>query len=179
MAILNKVPCGGVWLDDTIFKVKNGVITLVEEVSPTKSVNACGVPFDYNVFKLENDRTGLNYVLTSANAPDGIIENYILGNCGGLMCDARYFSKTDNVLSFVEGFILTVNVTPADSGYTISVVDGDGEEVTPMYGTENQYLMIQLDATYTIVASADGYVSETQDVVANQNEVINIELVAE
>ena len=175
MAILTNVPCGGIWLDDGSFKITKDVITVIGATSVTNTTSVCGVLWDGDVFGVRTD--GNNHILTSVNAPDGTIMNVVKGNCGGFLGDARYFSLTNNVLSFQEGFILTVNVAPSTATPIIEVKQGD-DIIPPMTGTTNQFLMTELNVDYGIKVSAEGYSTKTQTVVSNENETINIELSA-
>lgn len=170
----NTTSCGGVLLDNSIFKVVDGVISVIGEVSPiTEITSVCGQPFDAHVFAVGKNIEGKD-VLTSNTAPDGVVMHTVRSNCG-FLGDARYFSSVDNTLSFQEGFILTVNVAPFDAEPTIVVKQGL-DVIQPLIGTTNQFLMTVIDGVYDVSVSAIGYYTKTQQIINTENEVINIAL---
>lgn len=72
--------------------------------------------------------------------------------------------------------MLTVNVTPADA--TIKVTDADSEEIEPVAGATNQFLLSGVGDTYTVEVSKTRYETQTQTVTNSGDQTITITLTA-
>lgn len=100
MAVLQNVPCGGVLLDDTVFAVNNGVITLAgkEADKITTTVTMCSLEFDGAYFQIVG--SPYQFILTSAvrdiEAEKEVEITTFTANCGGLRLDAEYFEIGDD-----------------------------------------------------------------------------------
>ena len=164
--------CGGIRLDGVTLKVINGVIceATADSVNVDDAVSTCGQLWDGASFKVE--RVDGCPVITLLSA-SGIVEK-TLGNCGvGL--DGRFFKVANGVVSLQDGFVLTVNVTPADA--SIAVADAEGTNVAPVSGKTNVFLLGGIGDQYTVTVSKDGYTTQTQTVSNNSDQTITIELV--
>lgn len=102
MAVLQNVPCGGVLLDDAVFAVNNGVITLADKEADeiTTTVTMCSLEFDGAYFQIVG--SPYQFILTSA-ARDTEVEKEakittFTANCGGLRLDAEYFELDENLV---------------------------------------------------------------------------------
>ena len=164
--------CGGIKLDDT-FKIIKGIICVANAptVDATKAVSTCGQRWDGALFTVNNK------VVTLHNSEGEEVGTPapIKGNCGvGL--DGRFFKLSNGVVSLQDGFVLTVNATPADA--TIKVTDVDSAEVVPITGTTNTFLLSGLGDRYTLTVSKTGYTTKTQTVVNNGDQTVEITLEA-
>lgn len=164
--------CGGIKLDKT-FKVIKGIIcdTNATTVDATKAVSTCGQRWDGALFTVSNK------VITLHNSEGEEVGTPvpIKGNCGvGL--DGRFFKINKGVVSLQDGFVLTVNVTPADA--TIKVTDVDSAEVTPITGTTNTFLLSGLGDSYTLTVSKTGFTTKTQAIVNNGDQTVEVTLEA-
>lgn len=168
--------CGGITIDDTM-KIINGVIcdagATAADVS--KAVTGCGQLWDGALFAVANVGGAKIITLHNSEGEEVGTPVKVRGNCGvGL--DGRFFKVSDGVVSLQDGFILTVNVTPADA--TIKVVDADSAAVTPISGTTNQFLLAELGDQYTITVSKTGYTTKTQTISNNGDQTVEVTLVA-
>lgn len=166
--------CGGIRLDSETLKTINGIIcdANATTVDVTKAVSTCGQRWDGALFTVSNK------VVTLHNSEGDEVGTPapIKGNCGvGL--DGRFFKLSKGVVSLQDGFVLTVNATPADA--TIKVTDVDIAEVAPVTGATNIFLLSGLGDSYTLTVSKTGYTTKTQTVVNNGDQTIEVELVAE
>ena len=164
--------CGGIKLDNT-FKVIKGIIcdANTTSVDATKAVSTCGQRWDGALFAVSDK------VITLHNSEGDAVGTPvpIKGNCGvGL--DGRFFKLSKGVVSLQDGFVLTVNATPADA--TIKVTDVDSAEVAPITGTTNTFLLSGLGDSYTVEVSKTGYATKTQTIVNNGNQTVEITLEA-
>ena len=164
--------CGGIKLDNT-FKVIKGIICDVNatSVDATKAVSTCGQRWDGALFAVSDK------VITLHNSEGDAVGTPvpIKGNCGvGL--DGRFFKLSKGVVSLQDGFVLTVNATPADA--TIKVTDVDSAEVAPITGTTNTFLLSGLGDSYTVEVSKTGFTTKTQTVVNNGDQTVEITLEA-
>lgn len=164
--------CGGIKLDDT-FKIIKGIIcdANATTVDATKAVSTCGQRWDGALFTVSNK------VVTLHNSEGEEVGTPapIKGNCGvGL--DGRFFKLSKGVVSLQDGFVLTVNVTPADA--TIKVTDVDSAEVAPITGTTNTFLLSGLGDSYTLTVSKTGYTTKTQTITNNGDQTVEVALVA-
>ena len=164
--------CGGIRLDDTL-KVIKGIIcdANATSVDATKAVSTCGQRWDGALFTVSNK------VITLHNSEGDEVGTPapIKGNCGvGL--DGRFFKLSQGVVSLQDGFVLTVNVTPADA--TIKVTDADSAEVTPITGTTNTFLLSGLGDNYTLAVSKTGFTTKTQAITNDKDQTIEVTLEA-
>ena len=165
--------CGGIRLDGVTLKVINGVIcdATADSVNVDDAVSTCGQFWDGASFKVE--RVNGCPVITLLSASSAVEK--ILGNCGvGL--DGRFFKVSKGIVSLQDGFVLTVNATPADA--TIKVTDVESAEVTPVAGTTNTLLLSGLGDSYTLTVSKTGFTTKTQAVVNNEDQTVEVTLVA-
>lgn len=165
--------CGGIKLDDT-FKIIKGIIcdANATTVDATKAVSTCGQRWDGALFTVNNK------VVTLHNSEGEEVGTPapIKGNCGvGL--DGRFFKLSNGIVSLQDGFVLTINATPADA--TIKVTDVDSAEIVPITGTTNTFLLSGLGDSYTLTVSKTGYTTKTQTVVNNGDQTVEITLEAE
>ena len=164
--------CGGIRLDDTL-KVIKGIIcdANATSVDATKAVSTCGQRWDGALFTVSNK------VITLHNSEGDEVGTPapIKGNCGvGL--DGRFFKLSQGVVSLQDGFVLTVNVTPADA--TIKVTDADSAEVIPITGTTNTFLLSGLGDNYTLTVSKTGFTTKTQAIINDKDQTIEVTLEA-
>lgn len=164
--------CGGIKLDNT-FKVIKGIIcdANATTVDATKAVSTCGQRWDSALFTVSDK------VITLHNSEGDAVGTPVLikGNCGvGL--DGRFFKLSKGVVSLQDGFVLTVNVTPADA--TIKVTDVDSAEVAPITGTTNTFLLSGLGDSYSVEVSKTGFTTKTQTIVNNGDQTVEITLEA-
>ena len=167
--------CGGIKFDNTM-KIINGIIcdAGVSTVDVSKAVTGCGQLWDGALFTITNV-DGVKIVTLHNSEGDEVGEPVLVhGNCGvGL--DGRFFHIIDGVVSLQDGFVLTVNVTPADA--TIAVADAEGANVAPVSGKTNVFLLGGIGDQYAVTVSKDGYTTQTQTVSNNSDQTITIELV--
>lgn len=164
--------CGGIKLDKT-FKVIKGIIcdANATSVDATNAVSTCGQRWDGALFTVSDK------VITLHNSEGDAVGTPvpIKGNCGvGL--DGRFFKLSKGVVSLQDGFVLTVNTTPADA--TIKVTDVDSAEIAPITGTTNTFLLSGLGDSYTVEVSKTGFTTKTQTVVNNGDQTVEITLEA-
>lgn len=169
--------CGGIKLDGITLKVINGVIcdATADSVNIEDAVSTCGQLWDGDLFTVV--KVGDSKVVTLHNSEgNGVGEAVIAkGNCGvGL--DGRFFKLNKGVVSLQDGFLLTINATPADA--TIKVTDVDSAEIAPITGTTNTFLLSGLGDSYTLTVSKTGYTTKTQTVVNNSDQTVEITLEA-
>lgn len=168
--------CGGIALGDTL-KIIKGVIcdAGATSVDVANAVSTCGQLWDGALFT--KAKVGNSPVITLHNSEGDEVGEPILakGNCGvGL--DGRFFKLVDGVVELQDGFLLTVNVTPADA--TIKVEDKTSVAVAPISGKTNVFLLPELGDQYTITVSKTGYTTQTQTISNNGDQTIAIELVS-
>lgn len=167
--------CGGINLGKGL-KLVDGIITDSENTAEVfrNPVSTCGQSWDSNLFVAT--MVDGHKVITLRNSEGEDVGKPVLikGNCGvGL--DGRFFSIEQGKVNFQDGFVLTVNVIPADA--TIKVTDVDSAEVAPVTGTTNTFLLSGLGDSYTVLVGKTGYTTKTQTVVNNGDQIIEIELV--
>lgn len=167
--------CGGIKHDATL-KVINGVLcdAGATSVDVSKAVTTCGQLWDGSLFTkvVQNGKQIITLHDSEGEAVGEVVP--VNGNCGvGL--DGRFFKVADGVVSLQDGFVLTVNVTPADA--TIAVADAEGTNVAPVSGKTNVFLLGGIGDQYTVTVSKDGYTTQTQIVSNNSDQTITIELV--
>ena len=167
--------CGGIKHDATL-KIINGVLcdAGATSVDVSKAVTTCGQLWDGSLFTkvVQNGKQIITLHDSQGEAVGEAVP--VNGNCGvGL--DGRFFKVADGVVSLQDGFVLTVNVTPADA--TIAVADAEGANVAPVSGKTNVFLLGGIGDQYTVTVSKDGYTTQTQTVSNNSDQTITIELV--
>ena len=167
--------CGGIKHDATL-KIINGVLcdAGATSVDVSKAVTTCGQLWDGSLFTkvVQNGKKIITLHSSEGEAVGEVVP--VNGNCGvGL--DGRFFKVADGVVSLQDGFVLTVNVTPADA--TIAVADAEGANVAPVSGKANVFLLGGIGGQYTVTVSKDGYTTQTQTVSNNSDQTITIELV--
>lgn len=167
--------CGGIKHDATL-KIINGVLcdAGATSVDVSKAVTTCGQLWDGSLFTkvVQNGKQIITLHSSEGEAVGEVVP--VNGNCGvGL--DGRFFKVADGVVSLQDGFVLTVNVTPADA--TIAVADAEGANVAPVSGKTNVFLLGGIGDQYTVTVSKDGYTTQTQTVSNNSDQTITIELV--
>lgn len=167
--------CGGIKHDATL-KVINGVLcdAGATSVDVSKAVTTCGQLWDGSLFTkvVQNGKKIITLHSSEGEAVGEVVP--VNGNCGvGL--DGRFFKVADGVVSLQAGFVLTVNVTPADA--TIAVADAEGTNVAPVSGKTNVFLLGGIGDQYTVTVSKNGYTTQTQTVSNNSDQTITIELV--
>lgn len=165
--------CGGIRLNLETLKIINGIIcdANATTVDATKAVSTCGQLWDGALFTVSDK------VITLHNSEGDEVGTpvSIKGNCGvGL--DGRFFKLSKGVVSLQDGFVLTVNATPADA--TIKVTDVDSAEVAPITGTTNTFLLSGLGDSYTVEVSKTGFTTKTQTVVNNGDQTVDVTLEA-
>lgn len=164
--------CGGIKLDNT-FKVVKGIICDANAITvdATKAVSTCGQRWDGALFTVSNKVITLH----NSEGDEVGIPVPIKGNCGvGL--DGRFFKLSKGVVSLQDGFVLTVNATPADA--TIKVTDVDSAEVAPITGTTNTFLLSGLGDSYTVEVSKTGYTTQAKTITNNGDQTVDVTLVA-
>lgn len=167
--------CGGIKHDATL-KIINGVLcdAGATSVDVSKAVTTCGQLWDGSLFTkvVQNGKKIITLHDSEGEAVGEVVP--VNGNCGvGL--DGRFFKVADGVVSLQAGFVLTVNVTPADA--TITVADAEGTNVAPVSGKTNVFLLGGIGDQYTVTVGKDGYTTQTQTVSNNSDQTITIELV--
>lgn len=169
--------CGGIRLDSTTLKIIDGVIcdANATTVDRSKAVSTCGQLWDGALFTVVKVG-GAGYITLHGSEGEEIGAPIMgRGNCGvGL--DGRFFKVVNGAVTLQDGFLLTVNVTPADA--TIAVKDADSAAVTPITGTTNQFLLSGLGDSYTVTVSKTGYTTQTKTIINDKDQTIIVTLVA-
>lgn len=171
--------CGGIKLNTDTFEIRDGIITLVDAHSDdplTETTTPCGQLWDSIFF--ETVKHNGKWLLTSAGVDADIpLANIVRTSCG-FNCDGRFFSVDENnVLDFTERHLLEVLVSPADAEYTIGVeLTSSSEPVEPFAGLDNVYPLDSIDEEYTITVTATGYDTYTDEITANTDQIVQVEL---
>ena len=156
--------CGGIKLDPKFFEIIDGVIC-VKDVSEegfdvTNTISACGQLWDGNLFTFRDG------VITLASIYYEHPPVPIKGSCG-IGLDSLYFKLFNGVVSRADpGYLLTVNVSPADA--TIKVIDANGDEWPPIAGATNIFILTKV-GTYEVVVSKTGYITKTKTARVDEN----------
>lgn len=162
--------CGGFKFNDSL-KLIDGILCLAETqaVDKTKAITGCGQMWDGESFKVVKV-DGYRPCITLAK--NGHDVKLVAGNCGvGL--DADFFSTNGNKEMVVaNGYVLTVNTTPADA--TVVVMGADGGQVQPR--EDGTYVLPDLDGNYSITVSKAGYTGKSQTIVNNKSQTITVSL---
>lgn len=165
--------CGGIKLGKSL-KLIDGVICGADAstVDKSKAISTCGQLWDGALFTITSGR-----IITLHNSEGEEVGAPVIsrGNCGvGL--DGRFFKVVKGDVELQEGFLLTVDVTPADA--TIAVKAADSTPVTPIAGTTNQFLLSGLGDSYTVTVSKTGYTTQTKTITNDKDQTITVTLVA-
>lgn len=165
--------CGGIKIDETM-KIINGVICDANAtmVDVSKAVSVCGQLWDGNLFTIADK------VITLHGSEDEDIgtPTKIKGNCG-IGLDGRFFKLDKGVVSFQDGFVLTVNVTPLDA--IITVTDAEGTVIDPISGNPKQFLLKGIGDTYTVTLTKTGYTTQAKQVKNDGDKTLTVVLQAE
>ena len=158
--------CGGIKLDPKFFKIIDGVICAKnapeEGFNETNTISACGQLWDGRFFALRDG------VITLADSHYQHPPVPIKGNCG-IGLDGLYFKLSNGVVTQAEvGFLLTVNVTPADA--TVKVIDVNGDEWPPIAGTNNTFILTKV-GTYRVEVSKTGYITKDEYVRVDSSSI--------
>ncbi len=172
--------CGGIKLNADTFEIRNGIVTVAGAHSDdplTETTTPCGQPYDALIF--ETVKHNGKWLLTSAGVDVNIpLANIIRTSCG-IDCDGRFFSKDENdVLDFTDRHLLEVLVSPVDAPYTITVAltAEPDTPIEPFEGLDNVYPLDTLEEEYTVTVTAEGYDTSEQEVTADQDHVLQVEL---
>lgn len=168
--------CGGFIPDNKTLKMIKGIIcdANASTADKSKAVTTCGQLWDSSLFVVTTVNGRKVVTLHSTEGED--IGKPIFASascCVGV--DSRFFKITGRILSLQDGFVLTVNVTPADA--TIKVTDADSTEVSPISGTTNTFLLSGLGDSYTVTVSKTGYTTQTKTVKNTGDQTIAVTLV--
>lgn len=165
--------CGGIKIDETM-KIINGVIcdANASAVDVSKAVSVCGQLWDGNLFTVADKVITLH----GSEGEDIGTPTKIKGNCG-IGLDGRFFKLDKGVVSFQDGFVLTVNVTPLDA--IITVTDAEGTVIDPISGKPNQFLLKGIGDTYTVTLTKTGYTTQVKQVKNDGDKTLTVVLQAE
>lgn len=165
--------CGGLKFDDSL-KIIKGVLCLAEaqDVDVSKAVTGCGQLWDGDAFKIVKV-DGYRPCVTLKN--NGHDVKLIAGNCGvGL--DETFFTRTNNVVSVANGYVLTVTLNPINA--MVTILDEKGMQINPMATGEGfaKFCLPNLDAKYSVTVEADGFIGKSQTIDNNGSQEIAVEL---
>ena len=166
--------CGGIKLDASL-KILNGVIcdAGATSVDVANAVTTCGQLWDGALFtKVVVDGKP---VITLHNSEGNGVGQPVptRGNCGvGL--DGRFFKVVAGKVVLQDGFLLTVIVDPESA--SITVMDADSEEIEPVAGKTNVFLLSGIGDSYSVTVQKEGYTGKTQTIVNNGDQTINVVL---
>lgn len=172
--------CGGIRLDKNTLKIINGVIcdANATTVDRSKAVSTCGQLWDGALFTVAKIG-GVGYITLHGSEGEEIGAPIMgRGNCGvGL--DGRFFKVVKGTVTLQDGFLLTVDVDPANAD--IKVVDIDGQEVSPVDGKSNTFLLAGIGDQYGVNVEKEGYTGkhitikndkdQTFDIILEKNNV--------
>lgn len=167
--------CGGIKLGETL-EIVDGIVTLVGE-TPEEDVvvTPCGQLFNGNDFEVAKHNG--KYILTSVGMDEDMdMPQPSKTNCG-LYIDNRFWTlNEDGSVDFDPSAIIEVLVHPIEA--TVTVTYGDSNTpVEPIAGTTNQYKLTELEQTYTVTATLDGYTTQEQDIEDNTlSQIVEITL---
>lgn len=163
--------CGGFKYDTTSLKLINGILCLADaqDVDPKKAVTGCGQMWDGEAFKIVKVDGYRPCVTLKDNGHD---VKFVAGNCGvGL--DADFFSKNgDGKMVATNGYVLTVNTTPANAA--IVVMSADGVVVQPR--EDGEYVLPNIDGKYSVTVSKEGYTGKSRTITNNKSQTVNVNL---
>ena len=90
--------CGGIKLNEDVFKEINGVITLSTESEIHNPVTSCGQLWDSNIFSV--GKVEDKYIISIAARNEEIhLGSLIKTNCS-ILCDGHYFSVDEGRIKF-------------------------------------------------------------------------------
>lgn len=173
--------CGGIKLNEDIFKEINGVITLSTESEVHDPVTSCGQLWNSNIFSV--GKVEDRYIISMATRHEEIpLGSLIKANCS-ILCDGHYFSVDEKgVLNFTERYLLEVLVSDVYGdivpGCKITVTKGE-EQIEPFAEANNIFPLDEIDGEYTVNVSASGYVAQEVQVTADEDQILTITLVQE
>lgn len=173
--------CGGIKLNEDIFKEINGVITLSTESEVHDPVTSCGQLWDSNIFSV--GKVEDRYIISMATRHEEIpLGSLIKANCS-ILCDGHYFSVDEKgVLSFTERYLLEVLVSDihgnAIPGCEITVTKEE-EQIEPFAETDNIFPLDEIDGEYVVNVSAPDYVAQEINVTANEDQILTVTLAQE
>lgn len=173
--------CGGIKLNEDVFKEINGVITLSTESEIHNPVTSCGQLWDSNIFSV--GKVEDKYIISMAARNEEIpLGSLIKTNCS-ILCDGHYFSVDEKgVLSFTERYLLEVLVSDihgnAISGCEITVTKEE-EQIESFAEVNNIFPLDEIDGEYTVNVSASGYVAQEVQVTADEDQILTITLTQE
>ena len=170
--------CGGLKFDSTL-EVVDGIITVAGETpNPEHAISPCGMLFDGEEFEVVK-HSGAN-ILTSIGVDEEMeMPRPLKTNCS-FKFDPRYFSLNEKrQLGFDDSAVIEVLVHPVEAA--ISVTYGDSATpVEPLNGTTNMFKLTEIEQTYTVTATLDGYTTQEQDIEDNTlSQIIEITLQTE
>lgn len=165
--------CGGIKIDETM-KIINGVIcdANASAVDVSKTVSVCGQLWDGDLFAVADKVITLH----GSEGEDIGAPTKIKGNCG-IGLDGRFFKLDRGVVSLQDGFVLTVNVAPADA--IITVTDAEGTVIDPISGKPKQFLLKGIGDTYTVTLTKTGYTTQAKQVKNDGDKTLTVVLQAE
>lgn len=166
--------CGGLNIDQSM-KIINGVICDVgaTSVNVANAVTGCGQLWDGALFTTVNVGGAKIITLHNSEGEEVGTPVKVRGNCGvGL--DGRFFKVVDGVVTLQDGFLLTVIADPDTA--TITVMDADSEEVAPVSGKTNVFLLSGIGDSYSVTVQKEGYTGKTQTVTNNADQTITVTL---
>lgn len=166
--------CGGFKYDTTSLKLIKGILCLADaqDVDPSKAITGCGQLWDgeaFKIVKVDGYRPCVTLVKNDNNV------DFIAGNCGvGL--DGTFFTKTNNTISVINGYVLTVALNPTNA--MITVLDDSGVQIDPMATSEGfvKFCLPNIGAKYSVTVEADGFIGKSQTIDNNGNQDIEVEL---
>lgn len=172
--------CGGIKLNPDTFEIRKGIITLADahpDDPLEETTTPCAQLWDAIIFETVK-LDGVHPVVTSAGVDTEIpMGQPIKSNCG-IYLDPRFFTVTNGVADFTERHLLEVLVNPADVTYTISVALTAEPDtlIEPLEGLGNIYPLDTLEEEYTVTVTAEGYDTSEQQITADQDYVLQVEL---
>lgn len=169
--------CGGIKLNADTLKLINGVIcdAGATTVNKANAVTQCGQLWDGALFKTATVDEHKVITLHNSEGEEVGTPVFARGNCGvGL--DGRFFHVVNGEVVLQDGFLLTVVTDPADA--TIKVMDADSEEIDPVAGKTNVFLLAGIGDSYSVTVEKTGYTGKSQTIVNNKDQTVTITLVA-
>lgn len=166
--------CGGINIDSSL-KIINGVIcdAGATSVDVANAVTTCGQLWDGALFTkvIVNGKP----VITLHNSEGNGVGQPVptRGNCG-VRLDGRFFKVIGGRVVLQDGFILTVIADPTTA--TITVMDADSEEIEPVSGKTNVFLLSGIGDQYSVTVQKDGYTGKTQTITNNGDQTITVVL---
>ena len=167
--------CGGLKIDDTL-EIVNGVLTVAGETpDPEHIISPCGLAMDGEEFEVVK-YNGVN-VLTSIGVEEEMeMPTPTKTNCGFAIDNRFFVVGEDGKLGFDPSVVIEVLVHPIEA--TVTVTYGESNTpIEPIAGTTNQYKLTELEQTYTVTATLEGYTTQEQDIEDNTlSQIVEITL---